>query len=147
MIENQYFKPLTKTFTFAENPKGKIKVENVFHHDEYNVDYVLVPAKKNEQFFIEFTLEGGINEYNRFLIFTEYLDPYTNDELTELGIQPDGKISEYTGETGSSGRVLLYEPIKDRCGDCGWFSLVPDHALILCYARHSLYICCRHALF
>lgn len=114
MIENQYFKPLTKTFTFAENPKGTIKVENVLHHDEYNVDYVLVPAKKNEQFFIEFTLEGGINEYNRFLIFTEYLDPYTNDELTELGIQPDGKISEYTGETGSSGRVLLYEPIKDR---------------------------------
>ena len=33
------------------------------------------------------------------------------------------------------------------CDDCGWFSLVPDHALILCYARHSLYICCRHALF
>ena len=47
MIEYQYFKPLTKTFTFAENPKGTIKVENVLHHDEYNVDYVLVPAKKN----------------------------------------------------------------------------------------------------
>lgn len=124
-IENQYFKKLTKTFTFAENPAGTIKVDNVLHDDGYNVDYVLVPAKKNEQFFIEFTLEGGINEYNRFLIFTEYLDPYTDDELTELGIQPDGKISEYTGETGSSGRVLLYEPIQ------GMGTTNPDGSLTL----------------
>ena len=109
VVENQYFAPVEKTFTYTLNSGGAITLENM---GEYNrVKYMLAAPKKDESVTVSFTLPQGISADNQFLICTESLDPTGELQSDGRWRQTDGWLSEITDEdTGSSGRVLLFEP-------------------------------------
>ena len=115
VVENQYFAHVEKTFTYTLNSGGAITLEDM---NEYNrVKYTLVAPKKDEPVTVSFTLPDGISADNQFLICTESLDPVGEKQSDGRWRQADGWLSEIAGNTGSSGRVLLFEPDPARYSD------------------------------